>query len=91
MFRLRSNHCLLNQYRFKINKHPTGCCDMRDVSETVYHYFFDCVDYMDEKVLLGEKLRELNLPYNVKSLLINVKMIKPLFMFIKSTGSMSNL
>jgi ribonuclease HI len=40
--RLRLGKCCLNQYLYRINKHPTGYCDFCKVPETITHFLLQC-------------------------------------------------
>lgn len=54
--RLRAGHCLLNQYKFRIGKHETGCCDKCGKIETLEHVITECVAYDNQRYQLVQGL-----------------------------------
>ena len=68
--RMRLGHCWLNHYLFKINRHPTGLCDICQQPETVSHYLLSCTTSNVCKTVL-ETCRLHNIDTNLKSILSN--------------------
>ena len=65
LFRLRSGHCYLNEYKSRIFKDVPSDCDICQEPETVSHLLFDCPGYIDQHVDLYTNLYESNIPINL--------------------------
>ena len=57
LHQIRLGKCKLNYYKFLINNHESGLCDICMKNETVEHFIIQCKKYENERKVLQRKLK----------------------------------
>ena len=100
MNRLRLGHAGLNSYMFRFEMHHTDECPNCYEAETIEHFFLECPEYEDARLILRRELQLLNAePVTVKTLLggsnlppkTNFKIARKVAWYIKATNRMQDL
>lgn len=67
--RLRFSHSHLNADRYRTGCHDTPLCTICQDDETVQHYLFECLNYMDFQINCFRAFQERSIPYTLGNLL----------------------
>ena len=86
LFRLKSGHCLLNYPLFRKNQHPDGLCDFCKVPQSIKHFLFECVDFLDFRIPFYTKFHDFGVSFTLKSICENPDMVDELVSFIHNIG-----
>ena len=89
LIRLRTEHCGLKNYLYKIGKEESPLCSCgNNAKETVKHLLLKCEIYEEQRDKLRRELGTGTLRMEI--LLGNSKAIKHMLEFVKSTGRLEN-
>lgn len=92
LYQLRSGHCALNQFLYRINKIESPNCPTCKTPESVFHFLLICRKYKHERTILQQNIRK-NVkvdPKSLRNLLDNPKSFRFLAQFLQSTGRFNN-
>jgi ribonuclease HI len=85
--RLRLGHTRLNSTLHLISKHPTGLCEVCEVSETIEHVLMKCRRYNVERKELKEKLNNIGVKFTILNVLKSDRSIINLMIeYLGNTG-----
>lgn len=73
----------LKHYKKKYLNRTDGLCDICKVPETIEHYLINCNKYQQQKNILHNKIKHLNKPINIKTMLVDT--IDLTYDYIKNT------
>ena len=88
LVQLRTGHCMLNKYLYRIGKKDSPECTCEHGIESVEHYLLECPKYQGQRAELREAVKPGDM--TVAKLLGNCKTFKHTMEYIRATGRMED-
>jgi len=85
LFLLRTGHCKLHLYLFRLGLHPDGLCDVCKIPETVSHFLLICPKFRAQRETLLASLRNMGVNINIQDVLRHSDASRLVQLFVDET------